>query len=83
MPQKNVSVSAEGQRVILNFSAFADVLELFQQFGSARKRADFADRLGASLSQMGLALEVRVAGKTVDVFGLAGEAGLLRRLVKG
>ena len=76
-----VSITAEGNRIILNFVDLAAALELWKPWGSAAKRADFMLRFESMLLRLNVAIEFRVNGKLLGGFGPDTQPGFIRRLI--
>jgi hypothetical protein len=76
-----VNITADGNRITLNFPDLGSALELWKPWGSAAKRADFMQRFENMLLKMNVAIEFRVGGKLLDGFGPGTQPGLLRRLI--
>ena len=76
-----VQITADGNRIVLDFSTLAAALELWKPWGSAAKRADFMNRFEDMLLKLDVAIEFRVAGRFLGGFGPGTQPGLLRRLV--
>lgn len=78
---QNVAVSAEGNRIILNFPDLQAALRLLEPWWSPAKRAEFTERMHRTLASIGLVLEVRVKGKTLEIFGPNAQRGILSRIL--
>jgi hypothetical protein len=76
-----VTITAEGNRIILNFADLNAALELWKPWGSPAKRADFLRRFENMLERLNVAIEFRVEGKLLDGFGPGTRPGLLRRII--
>ena len=76
-----VSITADGNRIILNFADLAAALELWKPWGSAAKRADFMLRFESMLLRLNVAIEFRVNGKLLGGFGPNTQPGFIRRLI--
>jgi hypothetical protein len=76
-----VTVTAEGNRIVLHFPDLAGAMELWKPWGSAAKRADFLHRFENMLLKLNVAIEFRVGGRLLDGFGPGTQPGLLRRLI--
>lgn len=76
-----VSITADGNRIILNFGDLAAALELWKPWGSAAKRADFMLRFESMLVRLNVAIEFRVNGKLLGGFGPNTQPGFIRRLI--
>jgi hypothetical protein len=76
-----VTITADGNRIILNFADLAGALELWKPWGSAAKRVDFLHRFENMLLRLNVSIEFRVGGRLLDGFGPGTQPGLLRRLI--
>lgn len=76
-----VNITADGNRIILNFGDLAAALELWKPWGSAAKRADFMLRFESMLVRLNVAIEFRVNGKLLGGFGPNTQPGFIRRLI--
>lgn len=76
-----VSITADGNRIVLNFRDLAAALELWKPWGSAAKRADFMSRFESMLLRLNVAIEFRVNGKLLGGFGPDTQPGFIRRLI--
>lgn len=76
-----VSITADGNRIVLNFADLAAALELWKPWGSAAKRADFMSRFESMLLRLNVAIEFRVNGKLLGGFGPNTQPGFIRRLI--
>ena len=76
-----VAISAEGNRIILNFPDLSSAMELWKPWGSPAKRLDFLQRFETMLRRLDVAIEFRVGGKMLDGFGPGTRPGILRRLI--
>lgn len=78
----NVNLAAEQNRLIVNFADFSTLLKTFEPLGSPAKRGAFLSGFQETIRGLGLEVEVRVQGRTLDLFGMpAGQIGVLRRLL--
>ena len=76
-----VTVTAEGNRIVLHFADLSGAMELWKPWGSAAKRADVLRRFENMLLKLNVAIEFRVGGRLLDGFGPGTQPGLLRRLI--
>lgn len=76
-----VNITADGNRIILNFPDLGAALELWKPWGSAAKRTDFMHRFENMLLKLNLAIEFRVGGKSLGGFGPGTRPGLIRSLI--
>ena len=76
-----VSITADGNRIVLNFGDLAAALELWKPWGSPAKRADFMQRFESMLLRLNVAIEFRVNGKLLGGFGPNTQPGFIRRLI--
>jgi hypothetical protein len=78
---KNVAISADDQRIVLNFADLGSVMRVLSHWNNAFRRDDFVRRLQQTAETLGLDLEVQVQGRTVERFGPGNTSGILRRLM--
>ena len=76
-----VSITAEGNRIVINFDHLGAALELWKPWGSAAKRADFMHRFEDMLLRLNVAIEFRVKGKLLGGFGPNTQPGFIRSLI--
>ena len=76
-----VSITAEGNRIVLNYADLGAALELWRPWGSAAKRTQFLRRFEQMLQRMNVGVEFRVEGKHLGGFGPGTQPGLIRRLI--
>jgi len=76
-----VQITAQDNRIILDFADFNAALELWKPWGSAAKRADFMRRFETMLLRLNVAIEFHVNGKLLGGFGPGTQPGLLHRLI--
>ena len=76
-----VSITADGNRIILNFGDLGAALQLWKPWGSAAKRADFMLRFEGMLLRLNVAIEFRVNGKLLGGFGPNTQPGFIRRII--
>ena len=76
-----LSITADGNRIVLNFADLGGALELWKPWGSAAKRADFLQRFENMLLRLNVVIEFHVSGRRIDGFGPGTQPGLLRRLI--
>ncbi|MBY0506834.1 MAG: hypothetical protein K2X03_23140 [Bryobacteraceae bacterium] len=76
-----VKITAEDNRIVLNFADLSAALELWKPWGSAAKRAEFLQRFEQMLLRLNVVIEFRVEGRLLGGFGPGTHAGILRRLI--
>lgn len=76
-----VSITADGNRIVLNFEDLSSALELWKPWGSPAKRTDFMHRFESMLLKLNVVIEFRVEGKSLGGFGPGTQPGLIRRLI--
>ncbi len=76
-----VNITADGNRIVLNFADLGAALELWKPWGSAAKRTDFMHRFENMLLKLNVGIEFRVEGRSLGGFGPGTRPGLLRRLI--
>lgn len=74
-------VAVDGNRIILNFQDLASALEAWKPWRSVAKRGEFMQKIHDTLTAMGLAIEIRVAGHMLGGFGPGVQRGLLQRIL--
>ncbi len=77
----NLSVSADDNRIVLNFGDLGSVMRVLSHWNNASRRDDFTRRLQQTAETLGLDLELQVKGKTLERFGPGNTSGILRRLM--
>jgi hypothetical protein len=77
------TVEASGNRIILNFDSLEEALRLLMPWPTAGKRAEVTTKLSESLAAIGLAVELRVKGRSVVEFADGGMSGSLLSLIRG
>lgn len=77
------NVEAVGNKIILDFETLEEALRLLVPWPNAMKRAEVASKLSESLAAIGLAVELRVKGRSVAEFADGGMRGSLLSLVLG
>ncbi len=87
MGEENVmsapTVEAAGNRIILDFDSLEEALRLLMPWPNAAKRADLTAKLSESLTAIGLAVELRVKGRSVAEFADGTMRGSLLNLIIG
>jgi len=78
---EGVAVTADGNRVVLDFPHLQSVLEMWKPLGSASKRRASLDKIQETLERIGIAVELRVQGKSLGGFGPGEHSGLIQRLI--
>lgn len=76
-----VQITADGNRIVLNFTDLGAALELWKPWGSAAKRSDFMHRFQTMLLRLNVVIEFRVAGRLLGGFGPGTQPSLLHRLL--
>lgn len=77
------TVEATGNRIILDFESLEEAMRLLVPWPNAAKRADVAAKLSQSLAAIGLAVELRVKGRSVAEFAGGAMRGSLLSLIRG
>ena len=77
------TVEAAGNRIILDFESMEAALRLLAPWPNAGKRADLTARLSESLAAIGVAVELRVKGRSVAEFAGGSMRGSLLSLIRG
>lgn len=77
------TVEATGNRIILDFESLEEAMRLLVPWPNAAKRADVAAQLSESLAAIGLAVELRVKGRSVAEFAGGAMRGSLLSLIRG
>ncbi|MBE0660175.1 MAG: hypothetical protein IH602_20955 [Bryobacteraceae bacterium] len=77
------NVEAVGNKIILDFETLEEAMRLLVPWPNAMKRAEVASKLSESLAGIGLAVELRVKGRSVAEFTGGSMRGSLLNLVMG
>lgn len=77
------NVEAVGNKIILDFETLEEAMRLLVPWPNAMKRAEVATKLSESLAAIGLAVELRVKGRSVAEFTGGSMRGSLLNLVMG
>ena len=77
------NVEAMGNRIILDFESLDEAMRLLMPWPNAAKRADVAVKLSESIAAIGLAVELRVKGRSVAEFEGGSMRGSLLNLIVG
>lgn len=77
------NVETVGNKIILDFESLEEAMRLLVPWPNAAKRAEVASKLSESLSAIGLAVELRVKGRSVAEFTGGAMRGSLLNLVMG
>lgn len=81
VPAEAVAVSAENNRIVLNFPDLEGALRMWKPFATPARRAEMADRIQAGLEAIGVTLDIRVKDRLLGSLGTGANPGLLRRLL--
>ena len=76
-----LQITADGNRIILNFADLAAALEHWKPWGSPAKRSDFMQRFQMMLHRLNVVIEFRVAGKGLGAIGPGTQPSLIHRLI--
>ncbi len=76
-----VNITADGNRIVLNFADLGAALELWKPWGSPAKRVEFMRRFEVMLERLNVVIEFRVDGRFLGGLGPGTQPGLLRRLI--
>lgn len=77
------NVEATGNRIILDFESLDEAMRLLVPWPNAAKRADMTAKLSEALTSIGLAVELRVKGRSVAEFEGGSMRGSLLSLIRG
>lgn len=77
------NVEATGNRIILDFESLDEAMRLLVPWPNAAKRADMTVKLSEALTSIGLAVELRVKGRSVAEFEGGSMRGSLLSLIRG
>jgi|GEM_PF-2318324 len=77
------NVETTGNRIILDFESLDEAMRLLVPWPNASKRADMTAKLNEALTAIGLAVELRVKGRSVAEFEGGSMRGSLLSLIRG